>query len=210
MSKTRKAIATRKRTRQQIFIARPTVFQTRSSPEWKNVDTVLTDFALVTPASTFTAGQLLSGIAAGTGNQTRIGRKVTFRSFQVRFHMGNQAGTGVGATGSPMRMLVVYDKQPNGALALIGDVLTANDFAGLFNLNNADRFVIIHDHVYQIDSSTPTTGQFYRKIALDAIYPTGAAGIADINSGSIVMFLCNTGVTAPVINLQARLRYTDS
>lgn len=124
------------------------------------------------------------------------------------------APTSVG--GSPIRVLVVYDKQANAATPGITDILRADTFTATNNLSNRDRFVTIFDHV-----STPVSvqGEFqvcdtlYKKINLETMFNAGTAGtVGDITTGSVHIFVAQAGgitVAAPDFVSNCRIRYSD-
>lgn len=183
------------------------LYQSRPTVEWKQIDTIYADNALpVTDAFSSLAYQNL--IAQGVGNSQRVGRKITLRSIYYRFHMGTAAGTSP-YTG-PVRIVVVYDRQPNGLGGGIVDVFSSNNFHALQNLNNGDRFLVLSDQIYESSSTLSTHGQMYKKLSLDTVYSGAGATIADMTTGSISAFVATPGgAAAVVINLNFRVRYID-
>jgi len=180
--------------------------------ELKFCDTTVST-AITFNSAAFSTGQLLTAIAQGTDASNRIGRKVVLKSLLVRYAIK------LGSTstfGSPVRILVVYDKQANATAPAITDVLTVDDFFAPNNLANRDRFVTIFDHI-----TAPVSGGgdaqvadvLYKRINLETIYNSGTdALIGSISSGSIYIFAAQAGnlLTANGnINARIRLRYTD-
>lgn len=102
-------------------------------------------------------------IRAGSSYFNRIGRKIDMRTFRLvalisplrtcTFH-------------DYVRILVVYDRQTNGALPAAADILQTTDQAGTntnggfsgVNLNNRDRFLILRDMRITLPSLTDTAG----------------------------------------------------
>lgn len=204
------------RKRQQTVLIAPrkfqgvSLFESNSGVERKNVDTALVDLTLpVTNA--FTGGQLLNGVAQGAANQTRVGRRMLMKSLQYRFHLGTAAGASTTQL-APVRVLVVYDRQANGAVCLNTDVLATAVFQGFQNLGNTDRFLILSDMVHGLDgnSTQPTSGKVYKKLNLDTMFIGNGNLVADIGSGSVYAFIATPGsATALVVNLNFRIRYVD-
>jgi len=164
-------------------------------------------------AATFGTGILLNGLATGTDASSRIGRKVTLKSLYVRWSSIFVAGAGGGGA---IRILVVYDKQANAAAPSITDILLANDFNSPNNLSNRDRFVTLTDFVSdQLSSGANLAdcGVFHKTLNLETMFNAGSAGtIADITSGSVYMFIAQSGgitTTAPTLSYRSRIRYTD-
>lgn len=143
--------------------------------------------------------------ALGTDASGRVGRKTTLRSLFYRFTAG----------GGAMRVLMVYDKQSNGANAAVTDVLTNNTYTALQNLSNSDRFIILSDEIYTVaqdGASSSTTvgvqGKKFTKMCLEQVYAPGAVVIPQ--SGNIFGLFCLRGlVVGGLVTLETRVRYTD-
>lgn len=184
------------------------LIQPMKALEQKNFDTPVGPSALV--ASGFMAGQPLNLVVTGDSAGDRTGRKIMMKSFYQRYTFSSLAAT----RGQQIRILVVYDKQPNGALAAITDVLTVNDFNALNNLNNSERFVTVCDYV-----SPPVSGstnlilsdKIFKKLNLETVYGTTAGTIADVNTGALIAYI---GFNGPIdatclISYKARIRFAD-
>jgi len=182
------------------------------SGELKFVDVSYgTDVTVGTAA--WAAGQLLNGMANGSDASTRIGRKITMKSLLIRWYVNYAATT---AGGGAIRYLVVYDKQANAQAPAITDILIADEFSAYNNLSNRDRFVTLVDHVIPALSDTgdkSQAGVIFKRINLETIFNAGSAGtIGDISSGSVYIFVCQTGgiiTLAPNCVARCRIRYTD-
>jgi len=81
--------------------------------EWKNVD-IGSQLAIAASTSSFSTPVMLNPVGQGTGNNDRIGRKIAMTKLQLRWERWQ--GTGVP---DPFRILVVYDRSPNGATPAI-------------------------------------------------------------------------------------------
>lgn len=130
--------------------------QTHVGGEIKAVDVVAPGGTNVQGAFNFnTTAQFtaLNLLTVGSSAWNRIGRKISMKSLYIQGNFQTTATT----TTQPQfaRMIVVYDKQPNGALPAIADLLrdqanSATDSnvtspqSGL-NLNNRERFEIIRN-----------------------------------------------------------------
>lgn len=182
-----------------------------SKPELKNQDLLSTALALPLTAS-FSAGQLLTAIAQGTNSGNRVGRKITIKSVQWRGMVKPAAGGGFGQN----RILVVYDKQSNGAAPAITDILSVNGAESCLNLSNAERFIILADEITDSCQSTALSiyTKRYIKCSLDVMYSGTTAAIADCASGAIYAFVANTAdVTTGVASTSDyywRVRYVDN
>lgn len=179
------------------------------SSELKNVDivgTVSTSGAgnFVAPA----AGQLLNGLAQGTTENQRVGRKVVFKSLLFNFFYSDNSLT----TADAFRILVVYDKQPIGVFPAITDILATSSVLSPMNLSYSDRFTVLANR--EINPSTVQTsplGAFYVKLGLDGIYSSTGALVANINTGAIYVMVASTNSGAiGILNFYSRVRYTDA
>ena len=195
--------------------------------EKKVIDINTTSFAVET---TGTQLQLLNGCAPGSQNFNRIGRKITMKSLQIRGRVQFKDTTG-GPT--QVRMIVVYDKQPNGAAPTFANIISSQNIAGTIdsliscfpNLDNRDRFEIIRDRMYESgviqDTATQayaagmplcTISEFIPLGARDTQFNAGTAGtIGDITSGSLYVFFISNQANANGVDVLCafRTRFTD-
>lgn len=154
--------------------------------------------------------ELLNGCVQGTDSTTRIGRKICMKSIQGRWTFTLQtaaAGTqAAGVVAGQARLLIVYDKQANGAAPIATDILqdgTTSSLQSPLNLNNRERFIVLIDKFINLDPQGPAcqTIKFYKKLpkrAQDVIFNGGNAGtIGDIQTGSVyALFVTNVQATA--------------
>jgi len=183
--------------------------------ELKFKDTALT-LIPVQGGTAFTAPNapsLLNGLVPGSSASERIGRKITIKSVLIRWQAFlDPASVG----GTPLRIMVFYDKQANAADPAVTDVLLNNQFTSANNLSNRDRFVTIFDNITEVVSTQNNfaiAGTLYKSLNLETMYNAGNAGtIGDISSGSIYIMAAQSGkVTVQPVNIvaQCRVRYTD-
>lgn len=105
---------------------------------------------------------LVNPIQAGTGFFNRVGSRVEMKSLHIRGFL-YFASTSIQ---DQARMIIIYDRQPTGALPAISAILQNRDQAGAatspgsaeINLDNRDRFLIIRDHQVSIPSCTVAAG----------------------------------------------------
>jgi hypothetical protein len=141
--------------------------------------------------------QLLNGIALGTALDQRLGREV--RCGLLR---GNLLSYVTAATGVDQihRILLVWDKQPNGAALAILDVLDATTVYAQQNIANTSRFKILWDVFHALNASAEPGSLKAIEVSIPikkvAIYNSGGAGtVADIATGSL--YLISLGNIAP-------------
>lgn len=180
--------------------------------EHKFIDTIAT-IAIPFTNSTFAGVGLLNGCQQGSDASNRIGRKICMTSILFRW----SASLGSTSTGgSPLRIVIVYDKQANGAAPVPLDIFQNNDFESNLNLNNRDRFLVLSDVYTQSMSANgefATGGKIYKKLNLETVFNSGSAGtIGDITSGSIYAWVSqiNTiGTANASFQVACRIRFTD-
>lgn len=124
--------------------------------------------------SSFTVQALM--IQQGVGVNQRIGNQVTLKSLRLRFNISFEFDH---ASVDPtfVRVMVVYDRQPNGAYpagsAVLSNIneagtLSAYDPNGDINVTNMDRFVVLLDHYCVVQSVDNATTSNYKILG-----PTG-------------------------------------
>lgn len=185
-------------------------FQKSSGIERKNIDDSAAKWT--NGATTWTIN-CLNDVAQGTSATTRLGRKILMKSVLVQGTLTNTTAQG--------RILIVYDRQTNGAAPAATDVLTSNTIMAVQNLDNRDRFIILADiwpyaqdetlcgEVSGAGSAGPMGYKRYIKCNLETIYGGNAGSVADINSGGLFMMTnCNGGTVGGETGIQ-RTRFVD-
>jgi hypothetical protein len=181
-------------------------------PEKKNVDTTI-NTSIVFGQSTGTL-QLLNGLVPGNSATTRIGRTVTMRSLEIRW-LGSLAPTTTGS--SPLRMLVIYDKQTNASAPMATDILVSDLIDSPMNLSNSKRFIIIaNEEISCVGTAGPQSwfSNIYRKLNLPIEFNTATNGtVGDIVTGAIFALFYQEGtllVASPSNLFYSRIRFIDN
>ena len=198
------------------------VQRTAAKGEIKAVDVSQANYALDT-SGTVTC---LSLANTGTSFFNRIGRRIKLASVQIT---GNIANTGATATAGVLRIIIVYDKQSNGALPSYADVITSVVQAGTTtsghldgpNQNNRDRFKILVDrkiHVPTVTTSVAngfpspdsndTRVHIYKRLNHTVQFKgdTNPTTIADISTGSLIMLTVGPGAPGTAWTMTASIR----
>jgi len=158
---------------------------------------------------------LLNGIARGADIDERDGREVVMRSIQLSYTAQVTSGTG---TAQRVRVMVVYDRQTNGAAPTSAQIMSVDsDVHAPRNLEYRKRFTILHDRVYVLNAHNESGGEqfcrFYRKLNHPITFNSGNAGtVADIATGSLYLVCCGTqdsGESDGVVIFNSRVRYTE-
>lgn len=186
--------------------------------EKKNLD--ILDQAHIVAASTTSTSFLLNGVDDGATATTRVGRRITMTSLHIRWS-GSFAATTAGT--SPLRLVVVYDRQANAAAPAATDVFQVDNIYTAMNLSNARRFkVLVDENVECIGVNGPAAfsrviwRDFTRggKPGLNVEFNTAStATITSITSGSIYAFVWQNGnliTAAPTHGLYSRIRFLDA
>lgn len=107
----------------------------------------------------------LNLVTEGTSFYNRVGRRIRMKSVTITGSLARSANT-VTTGGEYLRVLLIYDRQPNGNFPGPTDVLLdygadgttgATSFSGM-NMNNVERFAILRDKRIAVVSNDPTAG----------------------------------------------------
>lgn len=178
--------------------------------ELKNRD-IFNTAGILPIAPAWTIPTLCNQVTQGVDANQRLGRRYTITSFGYR-------GTMQSVSLCPTRILVVWDKSPNGVTPLINDILSTDNFNSMMQLTNADRFTIVSDKIYtnSVDgSSTGAVGSLivkeYKKMALETVCLGTGATVADITTGALWIMACQSnGAAQGSFQIFTRLRYRDA
>lgn len=183
-----------------------------SKGEFKAVDVTTATTSVGTTPVFF----LLNGMTSGSGLDQHIGREVTLKSLEIKYVVGPEAGVTVDQM---VRVLLVYDRQTNGAAPAVTDVLTSQSSVSPRNLENRHRFKILYDRTLPINTPVEPISKkyrkFYRRLAHPVTFNAGVAGtVADITTGSLYLVAFGTrpigANTAAYIEFFSRIRYQDA
>jgi len=226
--------------RPRLLAARVPAALIGSGKETKSVDfpiaanTPQTD--IISTTATFLC---VNTVQEGAGFYNRIGRRITMQSLHVTGMVFTNQGVTPGSVDEYLRIMVVYDRQPNGATPAIADLLLDYDNAGAtstksfshININNADRWQVLRDIRLQIPndagnlesgeapiidySNRGNVNEFIRLNGLETHYKatTNPGAIGDISSGALwVITFGNVAAATAAYQFKwtARLRYSDN
>lgn len=210
--------------RKAVIKARATVLAAarRSSSRFAGIDEL--KFVDVTLNATSTAAggttTLMNGVSQGDDYNNRQGRKVNWTSLYFRGHVAPNSGTNA-PEGDVLRVMLVWDNQPNGALAAVTDVLSTANVTSPRNLNNRERFVVLSDQTYVVGanaytagalttgSPSPTYFSIYKKLQSSTIFGGTGSAITDINTGSLFLLRVGKTANASLLSHTLRLRFAD-
>lgn len=210
-------------------MSKPIPFYRQS--ELKCVDTPTTN-ALCSTTAVFTAVNIP---VQGAAVYNRVGNEIEMKSLHLIGQFDPTANSN--ASSEYLRIMVVYDRQTNGAFPTIADLLTSYDQAGAtystvldhLNPNNFDRFKVLCDIRLPIslDASTApaaksqfthdynnefNVNRFINLRGMGTKYKASAGAVGDIASGGLyVVVYGDTAAATAAYTFQftARLRFVD-
>lgn len=182
----------------------------------------------VTPAVAVSATGTLVQVVQGDQTYQRNGRKITVKRINARLTLNLPASTVATEASDTYRIMLVQDKQCNGAAATVASVLgftgqtiTAHSFN---NLENSRRFRVLFDVFRPINASaggaptaTPSFSQtnhtlvFNKKCNIPIEYDSSATtgAIATIRSNNLFILAISQGQFVRLTG-NVRLRYSDN
>lgn len=119
--------------------------------------------------------QAINLIQVGSSMFNRIGRKIEMRSVRLVLNLNTLNVTRATIDCDIGRVMIIYDRQTNGANPAMADILQYTDQTGTnvtwamagLNMNNRERFVTILDQKIMIPQATATAG------VLTNVFPQG-------------------------------------
>lgn len=180
--------------------------------EKKFIDTIVVGVAQSTPTTPGVikpSFYLCNGVLQGTDYNNRIGREFRMCSWQLRLNFNHSTNSPISQV---VRVMLVYDKQPNAVQALSTDILAAItgvvNSQSFNNLNNRDRFVTLYDkQIYMNLSGGPLNAgggcdvayrNKFKKCWLPVVNNNTGNGIGSIQTGAVYLLLL--GNYAPPAN----------
>ncbi len=160
----------------------------------------------------------ISLVAQGDGEGERIGRRFTISSITVRGSVGIPSGTNQ-LTSDIVKVMVIQDKQCNGVLHTVADVLGATPtIFSYFNLENKSRFKILASRYYHVnkpmsgDGTTTKSGTYHKyfsihmKVHIPIEMSAATATITNVRSNNIsVLYISQIGIAD--IDFRTRIRF---
>lgn len=197
--------------------ATPYQRKTRETPEVHYLDTTLA--ATAVPA----AGLVNTNLVVIPQDDTttgRNGRKVLIKSIEIRGNIVLTPAAAAVLGSDVVRIMVVQDRQANGAVFTTANVLATADWRSYPNLFNEERFRVLYDKSTTMNVSagvvaaTVETAEAFEleikckiPIEYDSSVATGA--IASQRSNSIAVLMIAQTDLLSTVEYIARVRFTD-
>lgn len=218
------------------YRSRQMVAAMRRPIELKGVDFPLTQAAVLATTNTNAGIVVANLIDPGSGSFNRIGRKVTLTSLRLKVRLSFTSALTAGfLRGASCRMVVVWDKQPQGVLPTFDTIFgrtvqngtESTQYNDPLKYDNTSRFRVLRDCVITQNPTAvlaATTFEYDHQVdeyidlkKLESVYSgqTIPQTIADISSGALyVIFRAeanNAGVEQWAVTAESfgRLRYMD-
>lgn len=139
---------------------------------------------------------LLNGVAQGTNQGQRIGMQLKNKYLILRLIMNQNAGF-VGLS-ERIRVMLIWDKQPNGAAPTANQLLTitaaGQAFISPININASKRYRIVYDKLYSLQSRGGANNvaeskmiTIKKNLKLNTKYMDTGATIASIQTNSLYL-----------------------
>ncbi len=153
----------------------------------------------------------LCNMQEGDTNQKRDGGQVRFVSATLNYLVQRNAS----ADTSVVRIMLIQDKQTNGAIFALSDLLfdatIVDNIVSPLNLNNARRFKVLYDKQHAVAANNRVVlRKKFLKLNIPVRYDANAGLITDLTQDSLALvFITDEPSLVPVITYNVRLRFTD-
>ncbi len=183
--------------------------------ELKFFDTLLGSTALATAGVVLS--ESLNLIPQGVTESTRVGRKCTIKKINMMGFILLNSGTAV--TGETYRMMLVLDKQCNGAAATVLNVLQTADEKSFNNLATSNRFQVLKNWYGSINKTADIgtninaqikTFKFNKSCNLPIEFSATSGAIGTIQSNNIFLIALSSVGTSISISHNTRVRFSDN
>jgi len=158
-------------------------------------------------------------IPQGVTESTRVGRKATIKSIQLRMNL--RAVPAAGATyANSTYLYVVLDKQANGAAAAVTDIFTTNSLGeAMLNMANSSRFTILKKWVMDWNPAAGATGaynnaarhiEWFHKCNIPLEYSSTTGALTELKSNNVFL-VAGAAANDDTVSVAgaARLRFDD-
>lgn len=162
------------------------------------------DQMIVTAISNNATTLLQNGLSVGADVQQRVGQKIRMTSIEGNFVIATAGASIAGTTSTHQcRIMLIYDKQPNGAGITLNQLFVlsgaGNTFLSPLNPAGKPRYEVLIDRHYNMPINGGAANvsenriiRLYKKLNKSTKYNTGNTGlIGDINTGSLYWLLCS-------------------
>jgi len=171
-------------------------------------------------STTMQVADLCYQITQGSGVSNRIGNEILIKNVQVRGHVTASTTTVL----QHCRLVLIYDKQPNGAYPAFTDIYLAASCDSLPRLDIANRFIIFKEWYFPIEgyvTASITGGGISSSYLIDENIPVNcpikyganAGAVADLRSGNLFFMQIGdvaAAATNPYATISLQVDYFDT
>jgi hypothetical protein len=184
----------------------------RSPVDIKFIDTAAAGYGCDTTGSV----TLLNGVATGTDFTNRIGRRIRNIRVLCRGFMAPESYTST--INNLVRIMIVIDHQPNGAIAGVTDILASSSSMTDINISNCKRFSIIKDMTMALGYFSNTATQavsasmgtepvvFEQQLNVLSEFLTTGGTITGLSSNALLLLTIGSVAAGSGHNLNAYFR----
>ncbi len=169
----------------------------------------------LTNSAVSTTGQLFSVILMAQGDTSNLRQGDQVKLVHIRYDATYKIHAS--ATQSNLRIIIFVDKQANGALPTVANLLTdvtaSDGIVSGYNPDNKYRFRVLYDKVVQLDQAGKQSGRrsFRKKLNLRIRYGTNAGDITDLNSTNLLfLILSDEATNTPTTTQFIRTLFVDN
>lgn len=168
---------------------------------------------------------LINGITLGTQQGQRVGNRIRLKRAVGRVNF-SQSGAAATLAPNSVRLLVVLDKQPNGAAPsytqLFTNTTAGEEYLSAINVDGEKRYKVLYDKLFTLQvhggsTNTPEEKTVRINIPLHkviTVYNGTGSTVAAVNTNALhFMYLSDTSSAAAnpvVISAQWEIRYEDA
>lgn len=149
----------------------------------------------------------------GNTSTTRIGNKISAQSITIRGIARLADGETAGAT---VRLVLVWDRKPVGALPTWSNIFTGNQPFALYNIDPlyAGRFQVLSDETYDftVDGQSHSSFKIFVPLKGKKVAYNGNLGtVADLQKGHIFLAMISSDNDQNLqVKWDSRFRFTDA
>lgn len=156
----------------------------------------------------------LNQLVTGTGVQNFLGNQIAIKSLSYRVELDLPA-TPANQLPTSGRVVLIWDKQPNGTLAPWSTIFQSSNYLSYVNNNFRDRFVILRNDQFALSPNGDQTLFFERNVKINMLttFANGQSSAGVPQTGALLVAYIADQATAanqPTINGWFRIRYYDN
>lgn len=151
---------------------------------------------------------ILSLLAQGNTDQQRNGNQVKLKDIKIQIDIGRNAA----AASNRVRAMLIVDKEFDGALPTIANVLQTSNVLSPLNKDYSKRFVVLKTKHFMIDASMASKSfTWYCKLPFHGFYDGTTAAAADCKENQILLLLLeDQAINVASYAYYARINFYDN